>query len=344
MKPNLYIITLEPIEKRYTKQWYNYWKPAFSKYFNVRYIDGPKMPDKIEKGKFLDINKTNMWKAQQVFNLAELFSYDTVKKGDRFLFMDGWHFGITALKYMSQLNNIPIKIYAYWHAGSYDPYDFVTQAGLRKWACHNELGWFKACDGHFVATQFHKDMIVSFFGKNIKKVKIHVVGFPMDWQKEIKKEIGMVNVKKLPKKDLVVFPHRVDPEKSPQVFDSIARQLPEFEFVKTMEVTKNKKEYYNLIKDAKIIFSANLQETYGIGTVEAMMLGALPVVPNTLSYKEMYDGHFKYISRKSAIDKIKYLIKNYWSPVLQKALTENQEKLRQQSLDSVPKMANVMLK
>ena len=112
MKHNLYVLTLEPIEQRYTKQWYQYFKPAFSKYFNVKYIDGDMTDDKIEKGRFLDINKTNIWKAKQTELISRLFYHDKVKDGDKFFFMDGWCFGITALKYMAQLNNIKVKIYA----------------------------------------------------------------------------------------------------------------------------------------------------------------------------------------------------------------------------------------
>jgi len=66
----------------------------------------------------LDINQTNIWKAEQVIKIAKLFQDQKIKPNDKFLLLDGWHFGITALKYMSQLNNIPVGIYAYWHAGT----------------------------------------------------------------------------------------------------------------------------------------------------------------------------------------------------------------------------------
>ena len=34
MNRTLYVLTLAPIEQRYSKQWYTYWKKAFSKYFD----------------------------------------------------------------------------------------------------------------------------------------------------------------------------------------------------------------------------------------------------------------------------------------------------------------------
>lgn len=340
-KRNLYILTLEPIEQRYTKQWYKYFRKGFSEWFNVKYIDGTIGSDKIEKGKFLDINKTNIWKAEQVIKIANLFKDGKIKRGDKFFVTDGWNFAITALKYMSQLNNIPVKIYAYWHAGTYDEFDFISQAGLRSWATCNEVGWFSACDKHFVATKYHKKIITDYFGRVIGN-KVYVVGFPMDWANEIKKEIGS---KKVKKENLIVFPHRLDFEKQPKVFDQIAKRMKcDYKFVKTLEVTKNKKEYYNLISKAKIVFSANLQETFGIGTVEALMLGAIPIVPNRLTYVEMYPPQFRYKDANDAMIKIRKYIETYDNPVIQKTVKTVQGKIQEKSLNSIKRMARLMSK
>jgi len=341
MKKTLYIVTLEPIEKRYTKQWYNSWRKGFSKNFNVEYIDGKYKGDKIKKGRFLDINLTNMYKAQQVEKIAKLFSDEKIKDNDIFLFMDGWHFGITAVKYMAQLGDIKTKMYAYWHAGTYDPADFVAQAGLGKWASYNEYGWFRACDGHFVATKFHKRIIKSYFGNDFQSNKLHVVGFPMDWKKEITKEIGN---KKVQKEDLVVFPHRVDKEKRPDLFDKIAKENNEYKFIKTINVTKNKKEYYKLVKKAKISFSASEQETFGIGTVEALILDCIPLVPNKLSYVELYDSIFRYSNLFDARQKLKYFMKNFNKESVQKRIKKNKQKIIKLSENCFDKMSKIMLK
>jgi hypothetical protein len=42
------------------------------------------------------------------------------------------------------------------------------------------------------------------------------------------------------------------------------------------------------------VFSANLQETLGISWYEGAIVGALPMVPNRLSYSEMAVPEFKY--------------------------------------------------
>lgn len=341
IKKTLYIITLEPIEQRYSKQWYSHWMKGFSQFFNVVYIDGQVLDDKITKGRFLDINKTNHWKASQVIKLSELFIEDKIKDNDIFLFMDGWHFGITALKYMLQLNKIDGKIYTYLHAGSWDRWDFISQAGLGEWAKFDERAWLTACDGHFVATNFHKKLILDYFNDSTFENKIHVVGFPADWYKFISNE-GISPLIMYNKKNLVVFPHRIDKEKQPQVFDKLRDDFKNSEFVKTMLVTKTKREYYDLIKNAKVCFSASLQETYGIGAVECIMFNVIPLVPDRLSYSEMYDKEFKYKNLKEAKSKLKYFISNFDNKNLQKKLNANKLKLLRQSTASIHLMSEVM--
>jgi hypothetical protein len=338
----LYVITLEKIEQRYTSQWYNQFKHYFSKEFQVIYIDGKQMSDKIKKGKFLDVNRTNMWKAVQVEQMATLFDEEKIKDGDRFLFADGWHFGVTALKYMAQLQKIKIKIFLYMHAGTWDKHDFISQAGLGKWARYDEIAWLKACDGIFVATKFHKELILSSYGPNWKDIpkKIHVVGFPMNWLETIEDNMTKESVVK---EDLIVFPHRLDKEKQPLEFDKLRRIYPAYTFIKTLEVTKNKKEYYDLIKKAKIAFSASLQETYGIGEVESLILGCIPLVPDRLSYVEMYDKIFRYKDLTEAKFKIKYFMDTYDSnKKVQAIMKNNKDKLIKDSLDAFSKMSKVM--
>jgi hypothetical protein len=51
-----------------------------------------------------------------------------------------------------------------------------------------------------------------------------------------------------------------------------------------------------LLGEAKIVFSANLQETLGISCYEGTIVDAIPMVPDRLSYNEMYYDGFKYPS------------------------------------------------
>ena len=51
-----------------------------------------------------------------------------------------------------------------------------------------------------------------------------------------------------------------------------------------------------MLGEAKIVFSANLQETLGISCYEGAVVDAIPMVPDRLSYTEMYYDTFKYPS------------------------------------------------
>ena len=93
-----------------------------------------------------------------------------------------------------------------------------------------------------------------------------------------------------------LFPHRIAPEKQVEMFRDLARQLPDYEFVVCQDQQLTKNEYHNLLGEAKIVFSANLQETLGISCYEGAIVDAIPLVPDRLSYKEMYFNAFKYPS------------------------------------------------
>ena len=69
-----------------------------------------------------------------------------------------------------------------------------------------------------------------------------------------------------------------------------------YEFVVCQEKQLTKNEYHNLLGEAKLMFSANLQETLGISWYEGSIVNCLPMVPDRLSYKEMAINEFKYPS------------------------------------------------
>jgi len=51
-----------------------------------------------------------------------------------------------------------------------------------------------------------------------------------------------------------------------------------------------------MLGQAKLVFSANLQETLGISWYEGAVVDAIPMVPDRLSYSEMAVDEFKYPS------------------------------------------------
>jgi len=298
---NIFLIDLESVETRYTGQWKSHVPNLLRKAgHNVQIISGPTdIPNATTPGAFLNFGGTNIYKSAQVEQMGRLFCAGAVKPGDHFLFTDAWHPGIINLKYMSELLNIPVTTHGLWHAGSYDPQDFLGRlVGDKPWVRHAEKSFYEAFDHNYFATQFHIDMfcenlldrksdITIYFAKD----KIVRTGWPMEYMDELLGGGGPYA-----KDNLIVFPHRIAPEKQVEIFRDLANHLPEYDFVVCQDQSLTKNEYHTLLKRAKIVFSANLQETLGISCYEGAMVDTIPMVPDRLSYTEMYYDTFKYPS------------------------------------------------
>jgi glycosyltransferase involved in cell wall biosynthesis len=298
---NVFLVDLESVETRYTGQWKTHIPELLKKAgHNVQVIDGPTdIPAATTPGAFLNFGGTNVYKSVQVEKISRLFCSGSVSPGDHFLFYDAWHPGIINLKYMSELLGIPVKIHALWHAGSYDPHDFLGRLiGSAPWVRHAEQSFFHAIDHNYFATDFHIEMFCLNLLKyhprdttNYYPDKFVRTGWPMEYMEQT-----LNPYKNKPKRDLILFPHRIAPEKQVEIFRDLAQQLPQYEFVVCQDQQLTKDQYHNLLAEAKIVFSCSLQETLGIGCYEGALLDAIPMVPDRLSYKEMYYQGFKYPS------------------------------------------------
>ena len=302
----IYLIDLEAVETRYTGQWKTSLPLLLQKEgHNVQVISGPEdIPSATTPGAFLNFGGTNIYKSSQVEKISRLFCDGSISPGDHFLFTDAWHPGIINLKYMSDLLGIPVTIHAIWHAGSYDPQDFLGRLiGDTPWVRHAEKSFFHAVDHNYFATDFH----INMFASNLLEVKednnndvigyfestgkIVRTGLPMEYMDDV-----LAPYKNMEKRDLILFPHRIAPEKQVEIFRDLAEQLPQYEFVVCQDQQLTKHQYHTLLGQAKIVFSANLQETLGISCYEGAVVDAVPMVPDRLSYTEMYNDVFKYPS------------------------------------------------
>ena len=286
----LWLLDLESVESRYTSQWKTH-LPKLLEQFNVQVIEGADdIPPATTPGAFLNFGGTNIYKSTQIEKIARAFTNGEVKDGDHILFTDAWHPGIINIKYMSQLLGVKVITHGLWHAGSYDPADFLGRLiGDAPWVRHAERSFFECYDHNHFATQFHIDMFKESF--DVSDNKIVRTGWPMEYMKSI-----LEPFKGTPKRDLILFPHRIAPEKQPEIFDDLQQSMPEYEFIMCQTEQLRKPEYHKLLAEAKIVFSANLQETLGISAYEGAIVDTFPLVPDRLSYTEMYPDGFKYPS------------------------------------------------
>jgi len=306
---NVFLIDLEAVETRYTGEWKRHVPNLLRKAgHNVQIISGPTdIPTATTPGAFLNFGGTNIYKSSQVEQMGRLFCNGSVHPGDHFIFTDAWHPGIINLKYMSELLNIPVTTHGLWHAGSYDPQDFLGRlVGNKPWVRHAEKSFFAAFDHNYFATTFHIDMFhhnllndgmvenpweAEDKADMLEDGKYVRTGWPMEYMDDT-----LTMYKNMPKRDLILFPHRIAPEKQVEIFRDLATHLPQYEFVVCQDQQLTKNEYHNLLGEAKMVFSANLQETLGISCYEGAVVDAIPLVPDRLSYTEMYYDTFKYPS------------------------------------------------
>ena len=352
---NVFLVDLEAVETRYTAQWKRHVPTLLKKAgHNVQVLCGPTdIPTATTPGAFLNFGGTNIYKSAQVEQMGRLFCNGAVHPGDHFIFTDAWHPGIINLKYMSELLGIPVVTHGLWHAGSYDPQDFLGRlVGNKPWVRHAEKSFFHAFDHNYFATDFHIKMFYTnllndyptenpWLSEHLEEIlkgedpRFVRTGWPMEYMQDT-----LLMYKNMPKRDLILFPHRIAPEKQVEIFRDLKEHLPQYEFVVCQDQQLTKNEYHNLLGEAKLVFSANLQETLGISWYEGALVDSIPMVPDRLSYSEMAMQDFLYPSewtdsfesyktcRVAVMDRIVHYMENYKSyiPRLNKqvhALTED---------------------
>ena len=298
----IFIVDIEAVDTRYTKQWKEYLPKQLQRSTNeeIVVISGGEVPQATTPGAFLNFAGTNNYKSQQMLEISRMFANGEITNGDYFIYTDAWNPTVIQLRYMAELLGVDIRIGGLWHAGSYDPQDFLGRLiGDKPWVRNAERSMFDCYDHNFFATQFHIDLFLQTFKnkdnpkefQQVNEDKIKRVGWPMEYL-----ATSLDSYKNMPKEDIILFPHRVAPEKQVDIFNDLKSSLPQYEFIVCQERELTKNDYHNLLGRAKMVFSANLQETLGISWYEGLLVDCIPMMPDRLSYSEMADQPFKYPS------------------------------------------------
>lgn len=293
----LYYIPLEILPMRYTEMQDRVTKRAFMD-TDITFvtIEGDELSKKLGKDQFLNPFSTNYFKFSQLMRICDLFNSGTIKDGDSFYFSDIWFPGIESIKYMAYFRGIKVKIFGIMHAGSFTPTDTVN--GMKEWAHHYEQSIIKMSDIIFVGSeQTRQDMIRTFpmSYEDLNKIKVTGLAFDFD-------EVARYRIPIQDKENIIVFPHRLHPEKQSDLCKSIEKHFPDCKFVYTHEHNYSKEEYYKLLAKSKVLFSASLQENFGYSVLEGCALDVVPILPlNNTSYKYMYPREIIYDNIDDAI-------------------------------------------
>ena len=286
-KPNLWIFSTEPLDTRYTGQWFTHVPELLTQRcpeYTVRQVNGIQRDSVVTPGAFLNFADTNYWKSSQLCNFLELHAAGQTTPKDVFLFTDAWNTSVLQLQYIRDLMGLNWVFHGLWHAGSWDPEDFLGRIRGNKWLRPTEIGISMSYDHNWFATKFHRDIFVHHLGAGSNN---RITGWPMEYMESVLEEY-----RGTPKTDTIIFPHRIAPEKQVGIFRDLAKYLPEYEFVVCQDTRLTKDEYHRLLARSKILFSANLQETLGITTcAEGPILDVVPMAPDRLSYDEIFENH-----------------------------------------------------
>ena len=301
-------VPIEPLEARYSQQWIDWFKQHMS-IPGVWVQPNRRLRDDIQTGQFLDAHDTCSWKAQQIEMLVVNLNNGNIQDNDVLFFHDLWFPGIEALAYIRHASGVNFKIAGCLHAGLWDFFDFLNQKGMGQWGLSFERSMLSLTDMIFVATEFHRRLIVNCHNWQVTRLdsKIHTTGFPI-YADHMPTPEPLENRQH----NLVVFPHRLAKEKGYEEFKILAREpaLKECEFVCTAEVCKTKAEYYNILAKAGVAVSIARQETWGIAMQEALFSGCFPIMPNRLAYPELYPADMLYNSQAECIEKILWAVRD----------------------------------
>ncbi len=328
----IYYIPIEPLEERYTEQWYRWFPEEFKKQGeDIIIIDGETLTNRIETGAFLDINSTLYYKSEQLKQISKLFYNKKIKNGDKFFVADIEFWGIESIKYLAVLQNIDIKLYGFCHAASYTKEDYFSKT--ESFAKLHEKAWFNTFDKIFVGSEYHKNQMIMLRDANADK--IIVSGNPYNIN-EVKNSIT-IN----PKKNQIILTNRPDYEKRPNltldVFEILKHNHPNWNFVlctgrlhwgsgwiakkaKLLEekgivniyynITKT--QYLQLLQESKIMVSNSIEENFGYCILESMIFNTIPILTNGYSHIELVEGREELLFNNidEEIKKIEYAMFN----------------------------------
>lgn len=298
-------IHLEPLDERYTIQWFRWFNAEFVKRkIDFTDIPGSMLSNETPSGQFLDWASRCHWVAEQNKAIASLFHHGQVSEGDTFYFADIWHPGLEAVAYMADLTGIDVKIYAHQHAGVFDRTDIVHP--LYPWGRYQEAAWYEMCTKVFVGSEHLKRIILDGLHNNRMPYpgNIVVTGNPYD-EHDVKLTArhGRFFSKGKP---IVVWPHRVSDDKNPTDFfrlvNRLAPEYPDVRWIMTSGrandeyktnnasiefISLTKPVYYALLESATLLVSTAYHENFGYTIREATTLGTPILCPRRACFPEM---------------------------------------------------------
>ena len=280
-----------PCENRYTADWIQMWDRELTK-LNVQFeIFGHDIPTQVTKF-FTNPEYALRYECDQIRALSQTENLDKV------LCLDVDFPGLLCAAIPTlKLTKPNVKFYGYLHVGSWGSGDIFEGSVGKK---QLERAIFDTFDMIFVATNYHKEKIQKYYGEKFDNLK--VVGFPF-YGKDVE---AYVNPLSFEEKKGVVINGRW--EQSDSVL--LSRIQTHFLDLRLVPIrVSDRKGYFEQLNQAKIVISVKIEETFGVGQLEAGTLGSIPLCPKAYSYPEVIgDDRLLYSNTDDLIEKLSYLV------------------------------------
>ena len=208
-----------------------------------------------------------------------------------------------------------------------------------------------AADRVLFNSRFHRDRFFQAAQSLVKSVPDH----PQDWAvEELQNKTGVLypgcrfpaedadTVSPGGKPPLIVWNHRWEWDKQPELFFSVLREIRDANvpfrlalvgesyeripkaFVQAREdfsdhitafgYVESRQRYLDLLREGTVVVSTAIQENFGISVVEAVRMGCFPLLPDRLSYPEImpdrFHGQVIYSDRADLVKKLTDVLLN----------------------------------
>lgn len=246
------------------------------------------------------------------YGLSVLEVCKQVEDGDVIYFNDGWNPAIPLLKshlFFCGMKNV--KLIGLFHSSVETPGDLFYEGGT--WIRSLENTIIDCLDTLFVATQYGVEKLKHYSA--FKKEKVVISSLPIISPQDT--GINIVGTYANSNKPIVGFSHRWAEDKQPDKFIKLAQLVRErgldARFVVlhpiplSDESTKeakgvgiefilcpDKSTYWDEVSKLTHIFSSATLETFGYSVIDAVILGAVPIVPNRAVYPYLYPEYYVY--------------------------------------------------
>jgi len=292
----LWFVPQWPVKNRYPEEWIKWFPNEMEKqkldYMTVKGTYDYGEYNKVKGDMFTSLIGSSDWEMEQIMHLLRC-----VNEGDTVFFADLDFPGfILPCMQLLKCKLKEVKLTGYLHAGSYIEGDYFEPVADSK--ILSEQAMYNIVDTIFVASEYHKDLFEGEIEWDFyEKDKVKVVKIP--YYKTL------LEFKRPHRKWDVCYTSRIDEQKSDKQFLEVVKNMPNRFFVTTNKPSEslpnleyhpvaNRKEYFDVLDESKVLFVPYLQATFGYNVLEALDHNCIPYAPEDFAYPEILDEKYLY--------------------------------------------------